>query len=280
MNPTLLAADLVVGASLALSGAALQSVLGNPLAEPYILGLVGGASLGVAVVFCLGLAAVSALLVPAAAFLGACLSLSLVCLVSVWAARRLGRRALSGSTVVVAGFVAGSFTNSLQMLVLSFATPEQSAAALKWVWGDLQAVQAGPLALAGAALAVSLLALVALSRKLDVLALGEDVARSLGVNVRRTQLLALGAASLATAISVALAGAVGFVGLIVPHATRRIFGVRHGVYLPVSALLGGVFLVLAQGVARFLPGSVPLGVVCALAGAPFFLWLLTRRGRA
>lgn len=280
MNATLIAADLVVGASLALSGATLQSVLCNPLAEPYILGLVGGASLGVAVVFSLGLAAVSAFLIPVAAFLGACLSLALVCLVSVLAARRLGRRALSGGTVIVAGFVAGSFTNSLQMLVLSYATPEQSAAAMKWVWGDLQAVQVGPLAVSCVALAVSLLVLMALNRKLDTLVLGEDVARSLGVDVRRTQLLALGAASLATAISVALAGAVGFVGLIIPHVVRRLFGAGHRVYLPVSALLGGVFLVLAQGVSHFLPGSVPLGVVCALSGAPFFLWLLTRRGRA
>ena len=280
MSPTLLAADLVVGASLALSGAALQSVLCNPLAEPYILGLVGGASLGVAVVFSLGLAAVSAFLIPVAAFLGACLSLALVCLVSVLAARRLGQRALSGGTVIVAGFVAGSFTKSLPMLVLSYATPEQSAAARKWRWGDLQAVQVGPLAVSCVALAVSLLVLMALNRKLDTLVLGENVARSLGVDVRRTQLLALGAASLATAISVALAGAVGFVGLIIPHVVRRLFGAGHRVYLPVSALLGGVFLVLAQGVSHFLPGSVPLGVVCALSGAPFFLWLLTRRGRA
>lgn len=280
MSPTLIVADLVVGASLALSGAALQSVLCNPLAEPYILGLVGGASLGVAVVFCLGLAALSAFLIPVAAFLGACLSLALVCLVSMLAARRLGRRALSGRTVIVAGFVAGSFTNSLQMLVLSYATPEQSAAAMKWVWGDLQAVQPGPLFVSVVALAVSLVMLLSLNRKLDSLVLGEDVAKSLGVNVRRTQLLALGAASLATAISVALAGAVGFVGLIVPHAVRRLFGASHRVYLPVSAVLGGLFLVFAQCVSRFLPGTVPLGVVCALAGAPFFLWLLTRRGRA
>ena len=151
---------------------------------------------------------------------------------------------------------------------------------MKWVWGDLQAVQVGPLAVSCVALAVSLLVLMALNRKLDTLVLGENVARSLGVDVRRTQLLALGAASLATAISVALAGAVGFVGLIIPHVVRRLFGAGHRVYLPVSALLGGVFLVLAQGVSHFLPGSVPLGVVCALSGAPFFLWLLTRRGRA
>lgn len=277
---TVLFAAMVVGASLSLSGAALQSVLGNPLAEPYVLGLVGGASLGVAVVFHAGWSAASALAVPAAALLGACLSLALVCLVSFFAARRMGRRAFGGGVVILAGFVAGSFTNSLQMVVLSFATPEQSAAALKWVWGDLRDVRMESVLVSLAALGVAFLALQSQCRNLNAMALGEDVAQSLGVRVRRTQLVALGAASLATAVSVALAGAVGFVGMIVPHVARRLLGANHRAYLPASMVGGGVFLVAMQAVSGVLPESVPLGVVCALAGAPFFLWLLTRRGRA
>lgn len=277
---TVLFAAMVVGASLSLSGAALQSVLGNPLAEPYVLGLVGGASLGVAVVFQAGWAAASALAVPAAALLGAGLSLALVCLVSFFAARRMGRRAFGGGVVILAGFVAGSFTNSLQMLVLSFATPEQSAAALKWVWGDLRDVRMEPVLVSLAALGVAFLALQSQCRSLNAMALGEDVAQSLGVRVRRTQLVALGAASLATAVSVALAGAVGFVGMIVPHVARRLLGANHRAYLPASMVGGGAFLVAMQAASGALPESVPLGVVCALAGAPFFLWLLTRRGRA
>lgn len=277
---TVLFAAMVVGASLSLSGAALQSVLGNPLAEPYVLGLVGGASLGVAVVFQVGWAAASALAVPAAALLGAGLSLALVCLVSFFAARRMGRRAFGGGVVILAGFVAGSFTNSLQMLVLSFATPEQSAAALKWVWGDLRDVRMESVLVSLAALGVAFLALQSQCRSLNAMALGEDVAQSLGVRVRRTQLVALGAASLATAVSVALAGAVGFVGMIVPHVARRLLGANHRAYLPASMVGGGVFLVAMQAASGALPESVPLGVVCALAGAPFFLWLLTRRGRA
>lgn len=277
---TVLFAAMVVGASLSLSGAALQSVLGNPLAEPYVLGLVGGASLGVAVVFQVGWAAASALAVPAAALLGAGLSLALVCLVSFFAARRMGRRAFGGGVVILAGFVAGSFTNSLQMLVLSFATPEQSAAALKWVWGDLRDVRMESVLVSLAALGVAFLALQSQCRSLNAMALGEDVAQSLGVRVRRTQLVALGAASLATAVSVALAGAVGFVGMIVPHVARRLLGANHRAYLPASMVGGGIFLVAMQAASGALPESVPLGVVCALAGAPFFLWLLTRRGRA
>ena len=275
---SILPAALIVGAALALSGAALQSVLRNPLAEPYILGLVGGASFGVALVFLMGWAAASAVVVPLAAFLGSCLSLGLVCVVSIVAARRTGQRGLAGGTVIVAGFVAGSFTCSLQMLTLAYATPEQSAAAYKWVWGDLH--QASPQAIpwAAAALLVSFFLLYARNRQLNALVLGEASARSLGVNVRRTQLLALGATSLATAASVALAGAVGFLGLIVPHVVRRLVGANHRIYLPLSAVGGAVFLVVADGVARLFPGNLPVGVVCALTGAPFFFFLLGRKG--
>ena len=280
MSGLVVLAALTVGASLALSGAALQSVLRNPLAEPYVLGLVGGASLGVALAFSCGWAAACALAVPVAAFAGSCLSLALVCAVAFFAARRTGRRALAGGTVVVAGFVTGGFTNSLQMLVLAYATPEQSAAAFKWVWGDLHAVRTGPVCWAALALAVAFLLLYSQNRRLNALVLGEDAARALGVNVRRTQLVALGAASLATASSVALVGAVGFLGLIVPHVVRRLFGADHRVYLPASAAGGALFLVAADAAAGLFPGNLPVGVVCALTGAPFFLWLLTRRGRA
>ncbi len=267
---------LVVGASLGTAGATLQSVLRNPLAEPYILGIVGGASLGVALVFLFGWAAASAVVVPLAAFLGACLSLLLVCAVSYLAARRSGRQGLSGGTVIVAGFVAGSFTTSLQMLALAYATPEQSAAAFKWVWGDLH--HASPTAVpwaAGAAL-VAFVLIYSRNRALNALVLGDQVAQALGVNVRRTQLVVLAATSIATAASVSLAGAVGFLGLVVPHVVRRLAGMNHRLYLPLSALGGAIFLVAADALAGLFPGTLPVGIVCALTGAPFFLYLLTR----
>ena len=278
MESVTIVAALIVGASLATSGATLQSVLRNPLAEPYILGLVGGASFGVALAFLMGWADTSPIVVPLAAFLGACLSLALVCVVSAVAARRTGKRGFAGGTVIVAGFVAGSFTCSLQMLALAYATPEQSAAAYKWVWGDLH--QASPQAIPWTVVAVlaAILLLYARNRQLNALALGEDTARSLGVNVRRTQIVALVATSVATAASVALAGAVGFLGLIVPHIVRRVVGPNHRVYLPVCAVMGALFLVAADGVARLFPGNLPVGVVCALTGAPFFFFLLARKG--
>ena len=278
MTAVTILAALIVGASLATSGATLQSVLRNPLAEPYILGLVGGASFGVALAFLMGWAEASPVVVPLAAFLGACLSLALVCVVSAVAARRTGKRGFAGGTVIVAGFVAGSFTCSLQMLALAYATPEQSAAAYKWVWGDLH--QASPQAIPWTVVAVlaAIVLLYARNRQLNALALGEDTARSLGVNVRRTQIVALIATSVATAASVALAGAVGFLGLIVPHIVRRVVGPNHRVYLPVCAVMGALFLVAADGVARLFPGNLPVGVVCALTGAPFFFFLLARKG--
>ncbi len=278
MDAVSILSALIVGAALALSGATLQSVLRNPLAEPYILGLVGGASFGVSLVFLLGWGARSPLIVPGAAFLGACLSLLLVCFVSAVAARRTGLRGLSGGTVIVAGFVAGSFTCSLQMLALAYATPEQSAAAYKWVWGDLRQASGWAIPWAAAAVGAAGVLLYARNRQLNALVLGEETARSLGVNMRRTQLLALAATSVATAASVALAGAVGFLGLIVPHIVRRLVGVNHRIYLPLCAGSGAVFLVAANAVANLFPGNLPVGVVCALTGAPFFFFLLARRG--
>lgn len=261
-----------------MSGAALQSVLRNPIAEPYVLGLVGGASLGVALAYATGMAALCPPSVPASAFAGAAFSLALVCVVARFAARRRGGL-FSGGTVIVAGFVTGSFTNSLQMLVLSRATSDQSAAAMKWVWGDL--ATASPAAVAAAAIAVmaSFVLIYSLNRSLNALELGDDAAAALGVAVRRTRLLALVGASIATAAAVAAVGAVGFVGLVAPHFARRIFGGDHRVLLPVSAGLGAVLLVGADLFSRAVPGGIPTGVTCALLGAPVLMILLVRAGR-
>jgi len=269
----------VVGGALGFSGATLQSVLRNPLAEPYVLGVVGGSSLGVALAVVLGWTALSPLVLPAVSLVGAACSLGLVCAVAFVAARRLGRGSLAGGTVIVAGFVTGSFLCSLQMLVLAYATPEQAGAAYRWVWGDLRHVAPAALPYAAGAVLAAFAFLYVHVRALDALVLGEDGARALGVRVRRTQVIALGAVSLAVAASVALAGAVGFLGLVVPHVVRRLVGQGHRLYLPLSAGVGALFLILAEAVARLFPGDLPVGVVCALVGAPFFLVLLTRRGR-
>lgn len=276
-------AALVTGASLSVAGATLQSVLRNPLAEPYLLGTVGGAALFAALATNLGLVALGAWVMPAASLLGSCVALSLVCTVAVFAARARAKDGAdaqlrsSGNAVVLAGFVTGGFMGSLDMLVLSYAKPDDFAALSKWLYGSLKA--ATPLATSvGAAVFAGVFAtLLALARRLNVMELGRDEAETLGVDTRGTVLVVLGAVSLATAVSVALAGAIGFIGLVVPHVVRRKVGPRLQRVLPVSALAGGVFLTAAEGVGRLLPGEVPVGVVCAIVGAPFFFRLLMSR---
>ncbi len=278
-------AAIVTGAALSVSGAALQSVLRNPLAEPYLLGTVGGAALFAALAVNLGLTALGAWVLPASSFLGSCASLALVSAVALFAAR--ARRAdganpfllANGNAVVLAGFVTGGFFGSLDMLVMSYAKADDFAALSKWLYGSLAAVTPTSLVIGAATLVVVLATLLALARRLNVMELGRAEAETLGINTRALTFIVLGAVSLATAVSVALAGAIGFIGLVIPHAVRRKVGPRTGRVFVWSAILGGAFLPLAEAARQFLPKgeSVGVGVVCAILGAPFFLWLLVSR---
>ena len=276
-------AAFLVGAALAVSGAVLQSVLRNPLAEPYLLGTVGGAALFAALAVNGGLVALGLWVRPLASFLGSSVSLALVCAVGLLAARARAKRGAdpalrsSGSTVVLAGFAVGGLMGSLDMLVLSYSSNDDFAALTKWLYGSFAGIDARLLALAAAAAVLAFLALAREVKALNLLELGRDEAECLGVNARRTIVIALAAVSLLTASSVALAGAVGFVGLVVPHFVRRLVGPRLGRVLSVSALAGGLFLVFAEVLVRTLPGEIPVGVLCAILGAPFFLFLLASR---
>ena len=278
-------AAFIVGCCLALAGAVLQSVLRNPLAEPYMLGMVGGGALFSALVLNLGLVSYGAFVLPVASFLGSCFSLLLVCLIAWCAARaRLvnGSDAAlrsSSSTIVVAGFTVGGFTGSLEMLVLSYSEPEAFTKLSKWLFGSLKEVQLPHLVLGAVVLVGVLVVLMAFRRQLNVMELGHDEAECLGVNTRLTMVAVIGSVALATSVSVALAGAVGFVGLVVPHVVRRLVGPKMELLLPVSAVAGGLVLVAAQAVAGWLSDAhdVGVGVICAIFGAPFFLVLLASR---
>lgn len=276
-------AALVVGAALAVAGAVLQSVLRNPLAEPYLLGTVGGAALFSAGALVSGFAALGLWVLPLASFLGSCCSLALVCVVAVFAERAHRAESAnpilrsSGSTIVLAGFTVGGFTGSLDMLVLSYAKSEDFASVSKWLYGSLACVTPLTFCLALVVFAGAFAVLLALARRLDVLELGRSEAECLGLNARSLILVSLAACSLLTAVSVAVAGAIGFVGLVVPHVVRRKFGPRMMRVLPLSALLGGGFLCAAEYLRRFLPGDVPVGVIAAICGAPFVLALLVSR---
>ena len=266
-------AGLLVGAALALAGAVLQTVLRNPWADPFVLGLSGGASLAAAAVLATGLVAAGSYILPAAAFVGAVLSLLFVTGVS---------RAAGGGpvTLVLAGVVSGSFASAILMVLLACASARTLQSVTWWMMGSLQMAEPASLAAAGACVAAAALVVLSQARALNALALGPDLAQTLGVRTERVLPLVLGAASLAVAAAVSLAGIIGFVGLIVPHAVRRIVGGNHRALLPASAVTGGLFLVACDQLGKlFGEVEIPAGVVTALAGGPFFLWLLVRRGR-
>lgn len=270
------ATGFIVGAALSCSGCALQAVLRNPLAEPYVLGVSSGGSLGAALVIALGLASFTPLVLPAGAFIGAAGALLLVCAL----ARRAG--GCAPSTLILTGVVVGSVLSSLLMLLLSLAQSRAVHSITWWMLGSLQSASWPLLALAAACIAASVAALTVEARSLNALLLGTEVAHNLGVRTRFAVPLILSAATIAAASAVALSGIIGFVGLIVPHALRRLVGANHRTLLPCAALFGGAFLVVCDTLARTLlsPREIPVGVITSLAGGPFFLYLLTQSHRA
>ncbi|CAN5334525.1 iron ABC transporter permease [soil metagenome] len=259
------------GAALATSGAVFQALLRNPLAEPYILGISGGAAVGAVAALVLGW---SATVLPLAAFVGALAAILLV----FGVARAVGS-SLDTLVLLLAGVVVGAFFNALILLALVFSDAATFRSALFWMMGSFSGSSWGGVGLALLYLLPGLAILFALARPLDLLALGEDTAAFLGTPVERVKLLAYGTASLLVAAAVATSGIIGFVGLVVPHAVRLAWGSGHRFLLPASALLGAAFLVLTDALARTAaaPTEIPVGVVTAFVGVPFFLWLLRRR---
>jgi ABC-type Fe3+-siderophore transport system permease subunit len=274
--PRVLLAALV-GAGLAVSGAAYQGVFRNPLADPYLLGAAAGAGLGATVVISWSpVQSVGPIgVVPLAAFVGA--------LVGVGCAVALGTVA-GGShspTLLLAGVAVAAFLAAAQTLVQQQNTDDLREI-YGWLLGQLGNSQWSDVLLVLPYLGVACLVLLLCGRALDVLAVGDDEASSLGVNPGRLRLLVILAASLATATAVAVSGLIGFVGLVVPHIVRRLVGGSHARVLPMSVLVGGAFLVLADLGARVVlaPAELPIGVVTAFIGAPFFaglLWVGARR---
>jgi len=258
-----------VGASLALAGVAFQSLLRNPLADPYIVGTSAGAALGAGCALVLGF---GSLVVPLAAFAGA--------LGAMAAVYRLARRDgyLPVETFLLAGVVVSAFLGSLVSLILSLAREDLPRIVL-WLMGTLANARWEQLAMTVPYLVLAGGALFALALTLNILTLGEDSARTLGLDVERLKLLVVALGSLLTASAVSVAGLIGFVGLVVPHLARQLVGSDHRLLLPASGWLGATFLVLADTLSRSLrPGSeLPVGVVTALIGAPFFLGLMRRR---
>jgi iron complex transport system permease protein len=264
----------LVGGALAASGATFQALLRNPLAEPYILGVAGGAAVGAVAAVALGGFVASAAPVSFAAFAGAVGAVLLVFRIAAAAGRALDTRVL-----LLAGVVAGAFFNAVIMLALTFADSDSFRSAMFWMMGSFSGATWRSDAVLAIAAAPALLVLMALARPLNLLAVGEETAAYLGTNVERTKVVAFAVASLLTAASVAASGVIGFVGLVVPHVVRMVWGSDHRFLLPASVLLGAAFVVLADALARAAaaPTELPVGVVTAFVGVPFFVWLLRRR---
>jgi iron complex transport system permease protein len=266
---------LVIGSSLAVTGGALQALFRNPLADPYVLGVSGGGALGASIAIALGWSArvAGVPLVFAASFAGAMLAVSLVRTIA-----RTGAVVLPGA-LLLSG-VAVNLIAAAGVLTIEYLTdPSSALRILRWLTGSLDIVGLAPIGRMLWILAPAWLALLALSRQLNLLAIDEDTAATLGVNVRRCEAVVHTLCALIVGVTVSAGGAIGFVGLIVPHAVRMMFGEDLRIVLPGSLLLGAAFLILADALARtVLPsGELPVGAVTGLMGGPVFLWLLHRR---
>jgi len=262
---------LLVGGVLAVSGASLQVLVRNPLADPYLLGLSGGAGLGAVLAMSAGVS--TPWLVPAAAFAGAVATMA-----AVYALASAAGGTLDGRVLLLAGVVVGAFAGALVSGILAVSPAQHARTALMWLMGGLGGVGwTGILALVCYA-APGLAVLLAEARTLNLLAMGDEPARHLGAEVDRSRRRVYLAASLLTAAAVAAAGIIGFVGLIVPHALRMLHGHDHRALLPASFVAGGALLVLADAGARtvFAPLELPVGVVTAVVGVPVFAFLLRR----
>jgi iron complex transport system permease protein len=261
------------GAGLAISGVVLQSLLRNPLADPYLLGISAGASTGAVLVAIIGVGA-GAISLSAGAFAGAIAAFALVALL----ARSTG--AVSGSGQIILAGIAGSqlFNALTSFLITKSANSEQARGIMFWLLGNLSGVRWQSVTLAVPVVLIGLGICLWHRRALDAFMFGSDSAAALGIPVRRVQGILIATVALVTAVMVSLVGSIGFVGLVVPHAARLLVGVRHGRLIPASALAGAVFLIAADVLSRTaIEGQVlPVGVITALIGAPVFAVILIK----
>lgn len=264
---------MLVGGGLSLAGAIFQALLRNPLAEPYILGISGGAAAGAVVVLVLGLAAAASWLLPAAAFGGALVAITLVFGVAASADRRLDVRVL-----LLSGVVVGAFFSAFIAFVLSISDAPAVRGAIVWMMGSLSGASWRTVGIVAAYTLPAAVALLALARPLNLMAIGEETASLLGTEVERTKRGAYVLGSFLAAAGVAFTGVIGFVGLVVPHVVRLLTGPDHRTLLPYAFLAGAGFLTLADVAARTVlaPTEIPIGVITAFVGVPFFLLLLRR----
>ena len=270
-------AGAIVGAALASAGVVLQALLRNPLATPFTLGVSAGAALGAILAISFGAAVTLGPLspVPLASLAGAFVSAAIV-----YAMATRPGRPISTSVLLLVGVTLNSFFSALILFVQYMGDFAETYRTVRWLMGDLDVGGFGPILGALPLIVVAFVIFALLSSSMNLLSVGVDTAATRGVDVARTQRLAFVSAALATSAAVSLAGPIGFVGIVVPHLVRLMVGVDHRIVLPAAAFFGAAFLVACDLVARTVlaPVEVPVGVVTAMLGGPFFLWLLIRRG--
>ncbi|WP_411574594.1 FecCD family ABC transporter permease [Streptomyces fradiae] len=266
----------VAGAGLAVVGTALQALIRNPLAEPYLLGVSSGASLGAVVVIVFGVTLFGALSLSLAAFAGA-----LGALLLVYATARTGGRITSSRLVLSGVAIAAVLTAVLDLVLLTTDRGNEARTVLAWTLGGLGGVNWATLWLPSTALLLGTGTLMVQARNLNLLLAGEEAATTMGLDVARFRARMFVLLSLVTGVLVAACGPIGFVGLMLPHTVRLLVGGDHRRVLPTAALGGAVFLVWADIAARVVaaPMEIPVGVLTALCGGPFFLWLMRRDAR-
>lgn len=273
--PRVLAA-LLVGGALAGAGCALQALLRNPLAEPFTLGISSGSSLAAVIGIRVGIETwIGDLGIGAAALCGA-----VITLLVVWRLARIGSQ-LPAATLVLAGVTVSMWCSAASLLVQYTSDFSDVSHMLRWMMGSLDSMRMSSVQYALAPILGGILVLVAYGRELDALAAGTEAAASVGVAVARTQIVVFAVASLLVGAAIALAGPIGFVGLIVPHALRAVLGASHRLLVPASVLGGAVLLVLCDAIARMAiaPAELPTGAVTAVLGGPFFVLILVGQKR-
>jgi iron complex transport system permease protein len=266
---------MLIGGALSVVGAALQALFRNPLADPFTLGVQGGGTLGASIAIALGWSArvFGFPLIFVAAFAGAMIAVFVVKTIA-----STGVVVLPGA-LLLAGVVVNLVSSAGVVAIQYVVDPNAALSILRWIVGSLDVVGIEPVVQMAVVLLPAWAVLLALGRQLHLMAIDEDTAATLGVNVRRCENIVYVVCSFIVGVTVALGGSIGFVGLIVPHAVRLMFGEDLRIVLPGSLLLGGAFLALADAVARtVLPsGELPVGAITGLLGGPVFLWLLRRR---
>lgn len=265
----------IVGAGLSLVGAALQALVRNPLADPYILGISSGASVGAALVIVFGfLSVLGGMALSAASCVGAFLTL-----VGVFLLARQGNR-IPVVRLLLAGIATSAILSALTSFLL-FISPRESGVSevYFWIMGSLSGTRWWTLPLPATVVIVGTLVILTRARDMNTMLMGDETAATLGLNVPRFRKFLLVFSTVVTGVIVAVSGSIGFVGLVVPHIARILLGADHRRLLPVVALLGAIFLVGADVVARIIlaPQELPIGIITALTGGPFFIWLMRRR---